>query len=133
MEIAAQNRWVRQGQKIGVAVVGGARVEFLSPVEGVVMAINQDVVADPSLATRDPYEQGWLAVVKAPDLAINRKNLVQGTMTAPWMQNNIARLSTLLAQAEPGLAQDGGLPVGGVLTQVTPALRDRLVKEFFLG
>ncbi len=97
------------------------------------MAINQDVVADPSLATRDPYEQGWLAVVKAPDLAINRKNLVQGTMTAPWMQNNIARLSTLLAQAEPGLAQDGGLPVGGVLTQVTPALRDRLVKEFFLG
>lgn len=133
IEVSAPNRWVRQGQKIASAIVGGKPVEFLSPVEGVVVAINNDVVADPSLVTRDPYEHGWLATIKSPELAINQKNLVQGSMVAPWMQNSLARLNATLAQMQPALAQDGGIPVGGVLTQVTPELREKIVKEFFLS
>ena len=30
-----------------------------SPVSGTVVAVNDDVVLDPGLAERDPYEQGW--------------------------------------------------------------------------
>jgi glycine cleavage system H lipoate-binding protein len=133
IELSAPNRWVRQGQKLASVMVGDKAVEFLSPVEGVVTAVNSDVVADPSLASRDPYEHGWLATIKSPDLAINQKNLVQGPMVAPWMQNNIARLNAALAQMQPALAQDGGLPVGGLLSRVTPDLREKIVKEFFLS
>jgi hypothetical protein len=48
------------------------------------------------------------------------------------MQNNVTRLHTLAAQMTPDLAQDGGLPLRGLLSRVTPELRESLLKEFFL-
>jgi hypothetical protein len=131
--VIGPNRWVRQGQKFMTVMVGGHSYDLLSPVEGVITTINDDVVHDPSLLTRDPYKNGWVATVKSPDLAINQKNLVQGSMVAPWMQNNITRLNAMLGQLSPALAQDGGLPVGGILGRVTAEIREKLRKEFFLS
>jgi hypothetical protein len=114
-------------------VVGETAVELLSPVEGVVTAVNNEVLENPELISSDPYKNGWIAIVKSPDLAVNQKNLVQGSMVAPWLQQNIARLNGMLAQLSPAMAQDGGLPVKGLLGKVTPELREKLVDEFFLS
>jgi glycine cleavage system H lipoate-binding protein len=132
VDICGANRWVRQGQKIVTLSGGGTSVDLLSPVEGVVTAINDDVLRDPSLLTNDPYENGWIAMVKSPDLKVNQRNLIQGSMVAPWMQNNVIRLSAMLS-ATPALAQDGGTPISGLLPQLTPELRQKVVKEFFLS
>jgi hypothetical protein len=74
-----------------------------------------------------------VAVIKSPDFAINQKNLIQGSMVAPWMQNNISRLNSMVSQLSPALAQDGGQPVAGVLARVTPEVREKIAKEFFLN
>jgi glycine cleavage system H protein len=133
VEIVGPNRWVRQGQKLLTIHGEGVSLDLLSPVEGVVTTVNSDALEDPTLLTRDPYKDGWVAVVKSPDLALNQKNLVQGPMVAPWMQNNITRLNGMLAQLSPALAQDGGLPVTGVLGRLNHELRQKIVKEFFLS
>jgi glycine cleavage system H lipoate-binding protein len=133
VEVAGLNRWVRQGQRLMKVVVGETAVELLSPVEGVVTAVNNEVLENPELISSDPYKNGWIAIVKSPDLALNQKNLVQGSMVAPWLQQNIARLNGMLAQLSPAMAQDGGLPVKGLLGKVTPELREKLVDEFFLS
>jgi glycine cleavage system H lipoate-binding protein len=133
VEVAGLNRWVRQGQRLMKVVVGETAVELLSPVEGVVTAVNNEVLENPELISSDPYKNGWIAIVKSPDLAVNQKNLVQGSMVAPWLQQNIARLNGMLAQLSPAMAQDGGLPVKGLLGKVTPELREKLVDEFFLS
>ncbi len=133
IEVAGPNRWVRQGQKLMTIHGGGVSLDLLSPVEGVVTSINNDAIQDPSLLTRDPYKDGWVAMVKSPDLALNQKNLVQGTMVAPWMQNNVTRLNGMLSQLSPTMAQDGGLPVAGILTRLNDELRQKVVKEFFLS
>lgn len=133
VDLVGPNRWIRQGQKLATISSGGVSVDLMSPVEGVITATNQDLLIEPALASRDPYKDGWLAVIKSPDFAINQKNLVQGAMVAPWMQNNITRLNGMLAQSSPALAQDGGLPLGGLLTQVTADVRQKLLKEFFLN
>jgi len=133
IEPVGPNRWVRQGQKLLTIVAGGSSLELLSPVEGVVTTVNHELIDDPSLITRDPYKDGWVAMIKSPDVAINQKNLVQATMVAPWMQNNLVRLNGMLAQNAPTLAQDGGLPVRGLLAQISPDLRQKVVKEFFLS
>jgi glycine cleavage system H lipoate-binding protein len=133
IDILGPNRWVRQGQKFATVKIGGVAVDLISPVEGVITSVNTDLSADPTLATRDPYKDGWVAIVKSPDFVTNQKNLVQGAMVAPWMQNNVSRLSAMTAQLNPQLAQDGGLPVSGLLTRVTAKLRDELLKEFFLN
>jgi glycine cleavage system H protein len=132
VEVRGTDRWIRQGQKLITLTSGGTSVDLLSPVEGVVMAINDDVLRDPSLVTNDPYQDGWIAMVKSPDLKINQKNLIQGPMVASWMQNNAARLNAMLSPS-PALAQDGGGPISGLLPQLTPELRQKVVKEFFLS
>jgi glycine cleavage system H lipoate-binding protein len=132
IDVCGANRWVRQGQKIVTLTSGGTSVDLLSPVEGVVTAVNDDVLQDPSLVTKDPYQNGWIALVKSPDLKINQRNLIQGSMVAPWMQNTAARLSAMLSPS-PALAQDGGSPISGLLPQLTPELRRKVVEEFFLS
>jgi glycine cleavage system H lipoate-binding protein len=132
-EVAGVNRWVRQGQKLVTLKSGGATFEMVSPVEGVVTAVNKDAIEDPSVIGRDPYQNGWLAMVKSPDLAMNQKNLVQGGMVAPWLQNSVTRLNGMVAQLAPTMAADGGLPMAGLLTRVEPELREKLAKEFLLG
>ncbi len=133
IEVAGLNRWVRQGQKICTITSGDVSVELLSPLEGVVISVNQDVLKDPNLAVKDPYKDGWICVVKAPEMDVNLKNLVQGAMIAPWMQNSLRRLTAITAQLGPAMAQDGGLPVSGLLGQVEPGLQRTIINEVFLS
>jgi len=132
VDVIGLNRWVRQGQKLVTIRSGGQNFELVSPVEGVVMAVNKDAAQDPGLIARDPYQSGWIAIVKSPDLVTNKKNLVQGGMVAPWLQNSVTRLNGMVAQLAPTMAADGGLPLAGLLVRVAPELRQKLAKEFFL-
>jgi len=132
VEFTELNRWVRQGQRLCTITRGGTKVELLSPVEGVLVSVNHEVLKNPSLAVDDPYKAGWLCLVKAPELAINSKNLLQGPIVPAWMQHSILRMSEMLQQTNPALAQDGGLPVKGLLFQLDRNVQQELTKEFFL-
>jgi glycine cleavage system H lipoate-binding protein len=132
IELAELNRWVRQGQKLCTVKRGEQSVDMLSPVEGVLVSLNHEVLKNPNLVTEDPYKNGWLCVVKAPELATNVKNLLQGPIVPAWMQNSVARLGGMMQQLSPALAQDGGLPTRGLFFQVDASVREQLVKEFFL-
>ena len=132
IELANLNRWVRQGQKLCTVKREGQSIELLSPVEGVVVSLNHRVLKQPNLVVEDPYKTGWLCVIKAPELAINAKNLLQGSIVAASMQNSIARFGAKLQQLTPALAQDGGLPIKGLLFQVDADVQQQLAKEFFL-
>jgi len=133
VEVCGTNRWVRQGQKLVTLTANGTTLELLSPVEGVVTALNSDALHNPKLVADDPYQNGWIAIVKAPDLRTNRRNLMQEGMVVPWMQNNVSRLNSVLSQMEPSLAQDGGVPVSGLLPRLAPDLQRKVAKEFFLS
>lgn len=133
IDIADINRWVRQGQPICTITHNDRSVDFLSPVEGVLVSVNPALSRTPNVAVDDPYCEGWLCVIKAPEIATNMKNLLQGPITAPWMQNSVARLGAMVQPLTPALAQDGGLPVKGLLFQVEPAVQQQLAKEFFLN
>jgi glycine cleavage system H lipoate-binding protein len=132
IEIAELNRWVRQGQKLCTIKHGENSVDMLSPVEGVVVSLNHEVMKNPSLITSDPYRNGWICVVKAPELSTNTKNLLQGPIVPAWMQNSLVQVRGMMQQFNPALAQDGGLPIKGMLFQVDANARHQLVKEFFL-
>ena len=64
---------------------------------------------------------------------MNKKNLVQGSMVAPWLQNSVTRLNSMVTQLAPTMAADGGLPVDGLLKRVSAELRETVAKEFFLA
>jgi glycine cleavage system H lipoate-binding protein len=131
--VVGENRWVRQGQKVMTIHCGETTIDLVSPIEGVITAINHEAIADPKTIVRDPYEKGWIAMVKSPDLPVNEKNLVQGPMVAPWLQNSVTRLTSMLPQMAGAMAADGGLPVAGLLMRVEPQVRTSLLREFFLA
>jgi len=132
IEVANLNRWVRQGQKVCTITSNGISADVLSPVEGVVVSVNHDVLKDPALLSKDPYKDGWVCVIKAPDLEINEKNLLQGGMVPVWMQNSLKRLQSYAAPLGAAAA-DGGLPVDGLLGHVDAKVRGEMIHEFFLS
>lgn len=134
VEFAEMNRWVRQGQRLCTIKRGDNKVDLLSPVEGVLTSVNEQLVKSPNLAINDPYHTGWLCTIKAPELAINSKNLLQGPLVPAWMQNSVGRIGEMLSELAPmpALAQDGGLPIKGLLFELNPEVQEQLIKEFFL-
>ena len=132
VEVVGLNRWVRQGQKVCTITRDGVAADLLSPVEGVIISVNNDVLKDPSLLTKDPYRNGWICVIKSPEIATNLNNLLQGQLVAPWMQNSVRQLSMMTAKLAPAAAADGGLPVTGLLAHLEPGVQRTMIHEFFL-
>jgi len=132
IEVVGLNRWVRQGQKLMTLNYDGTSVDLLAPIEGVITSVNHEVIKNPMLALSDPYRDGWICVIKSPELNTNIKNLVQGTLVAPWMQNSLSHVSAMAQQLAPALAQDGGTPVKGLLSLLDPGSQRKLINEFFL-
>jgi glycine cleavage system H lipoate-binding protein len=132
IEVMGLNRWVRQGQKLWSVTRDGITADMVSPIEGVVIAVNPEVQRDPNLLTNDPYKNGWVCVVKSPDMITNVKNLIRGPFIGAWMQNTLRRVGAMASQLAPATAQDGGVPIAGLLAQVDADLQRTLIREFFL-
>ncbi len=131
VDVTRLNRWVRQGQKLMTITGGGISVNFPSPVEGVVTAVNNGAVENPGLITSEPYRGGWIALIKSPCFDTDQKNLIQEPMAAFWMRSSIMLLREMCSKA-PAFAQDGGVPLPGILNRVSAELRDNIIREFFL-
>ena len=106
-----RGHWVRQGQKIFTIFRDGKSVEMVSPIEGTVTDINDAVLKNPELARKDPYGDGWLMTVQAPDSKLNFRNLLGGSLARLWTEESALRLRSRMPMAVGALAQDGGVAV----------------------
>ena len=133
ISVVREQRWVRQGQKLMIVTSDYETIEMLSPLEGVVAAINPDVLKDPGLAIRDPYNEGWVCQIKSSEMETNERNLIQGALAERWLENSFQQLKSVLAEADPVLAQDCGQLLPGAFSRLSAQRRKQLVKEFFLS
>lgn len=133
INLPATGTWVRQGQKAVVAERNGRKVEMVSPIEGIVVETNAAVAANPDLASKDPYGEGWLFKVSAPDAKTSFRNLLGGSLVRRWMEESGARLRA--AHFEPltaMVAQDGGLVVDDIGVRLSDDQWAEIGHEFFL-
>ena len=124
---------IRQGDPgIGLGR-GELKAEALSPVEGVVVAINPKVTAKARQANQDPYGDGWLMVIEPQRLKTNLKNLLFEDESEAWLEEESMRLSDLIA-GETGyqMAATGGRAVEDIYSQVPEIGWERLINEFLL-
>jgi hypothetical protein len=112
----------------------GRTVDLVSPIEGSVSDINEAIVKDAKLALRDPYGEGWLVTVQAPDAKTSFRNLLGGAMARWWTEESANRLQRHLPMAMAGaMAQDGGVAVDNVSALIPDQEWLSLAKEFFLS
>src|ERR1700733_11021045 len=128
-----RGRWVRQGQKIWTIFRDGKSVDMVSPIEGTVTDINEAVMQNPELARKDPYGEGWLVTVQAPDSKINFRNLLGGTLARLWTESSALQLRNKVPMLAGALAQDGGVAVDDLTAHVPDEDWATLTKEFFLS
>jgi glycine cleavage system H protein len=132
LELPRPGQWIRQGQRSWSLFRSGEKVEMVSPVEGEVMEVNPDVIANPSLMRSDPYGRGWLMTVHVPDEEGMMRNLVPTNLVRQWMRDAVERLYAVQPQLAGATAADGGRPVGDIWTGLPTAQWKKVASDFFL-
>jgi glycine cleavage system H protein len=118
------------GWKLGI---DAKTIDMLSPVTGDVVAVNKDIVRNPTLINQDPYGKGWLMMVKPANQRATVKNLLTGKLATAWMEKTADALRERIGGDELGTVyQDGGLPVSGIAKALSPDAWDKMAGEFFL-
>jgi glycine cleavage system H protein len=128
-----RGQWIRQGQRMCTMHRDGAAVDMISPIEGTVSDVNAAVENTPTLALRDPYGEGWLCTVQAPDAKTSFRNLLGGALARWWTEESASRLQRRFPAALGALAQDGGVAINDAAAKIPEQEWLPLAKEFFLS
>ncbi len=82
--------------------------DVLSPVGGVIVDVNPCIRENPELANRHPYSDGWLFVVRAPDVKASVKQLISDSDSLNWISGEVHTLEGMIEEVAGPLAADGG-------------------------
>jgi glycine cleavage system H lipoate-binding protein len=106
----------------------GNHASVLSPISGVVAAVNYEAAKDPGVVRKEPYNEGWLMVLDPVDMKQNLKDLLYGKETSEWIQGEHQTLVGMVS--EVGLTYaDGGI-IEDVVGSVPELGWTRLAKAF---
>lgn len=132
IELPKPGHWIRQGQRAWAFFRGEEKAEMLSPVEGEVVEVNQELINNPALIHQDPYGKGWLFTVFAPDEESVLRNLLPAEVVGSWMRETVARLYAKQPTLAGAVAADGGRPSDDLASAIPGASWKELTAEFFL-
>jgi len=122
-----------QGEKAWQMNVNSKSIDMLSPVDGEVIDVNEELLNSPQKINENPYDKGWLIKVRIPNVSANLKNLLSGELAKKWMDQVQDNLLARMSNNNLGLVyQDGGLPVDGMAMNIDRENWDNIIEEFFL-
>jgi glycine cleavage system H protein len=128
VELPAVGASVLQGEAAVAVSDGARRANLLAPVDGKVVAVN-----DKAAAHEDPYGAGWLFRVQAPRLAVNLRQLLQGSAAHRLLEDVSEQLARRMNPELGAVMQDGGAPISGIARALRGDKWDDLAREFFLA
>lgn len=127
-----RGQWIRQGQKFATLLRDGQSTDLVSPVEGEVTNVNEALLLNTLLTNMDPYGKGWFVSVVSPDLQINFRNLLNGSLARKWMAEAASRLQMRMPSLAGAVAQDGGVAMHDLTVQLPTEKWGEITREFFL-
>ena len=116
---------------------------IISPLSGLIQAVNPRLQKEPELITTDPQGDGWLLSMKPDHLEEDLKNLLFGRKALSWYRRKekeiIARADDFLRQNPQAVGptmQDGGVMIGrlqDILHFVNPQQRAQILDFSIAG
>ncbi|MBU0692606.1 glycine cleavage system protein H [bacterium] len=85
----------------GGFIKGGRQFGIVSPITGVVIAVNESLTSWPNRLHLDPMEEGWLFEVRPEALHGELAHYRRGGKTWSWYVNEILKLDNRLARQLP--------------------------------
>ena len=136
-ELPQDGAEVRQGEPAFAALQSGKRIEFVSPVDGVVCAVNGQINADPAAARKDPYEKGWAFMIRPSNLSRNLKKLRIGAEATAWLERETRSFTEFLSlhravPVEVGVTlADGGIHADGIMESMDGEILKITIRKYF--
>ncbi len=82
---------VAKGEAFGTLEAAKMTTDVASPVSGILVERNENVVRDPALVNQDPYERGWLVVIEPALWESECTGFVSGPAIAHWAATEVQR------------------------------------------
>ncbi len=123
---------VAQGEKGWSLLVDSKSIDMLSPVDGKIVEINEDLLSSPESISKDLYGEAWLMKVHAPNISKNLKNLLSGRLARKWMEGVKENLFARMNYNLGAVSQDGGILVDGIARNLNREKWDKIAKEFLM-
>ncbi len=109
---------------------GRFEAKVLSPISGVVTAVNSKLREQGNLANKDPYSEGWILRIHSSDLRQDLKNLMIGDETEAFFSQEVDRLYNLIEEEAGPLSADGGQLHNDIFGNLPQLGWERLTKLF---
>jgi glycine cleavage system H lipoate-binding protein len=109
VDVPREGTEVRQGDP-GWTLISAARRELTQamPVDGEIVEVNEELIAHPLLAERNPYDAGWILKLRPKRLRECLSNLIPEGLADSWSGLTLSRVSARLSPDLGALANDGG-------------------------
>lgn len=122
---------LRQGEP-GFGLLRGERhAQCLSPVEGVVVALNPTASGKDGPLTSEPYDEGWLMVIEPVRLLSGLRNLFFEDESRVWLEDEASSLTAMVSEdAGMRLAATGGRALPDIFGRMPELGWERLTKGF---
>jgi len=128
---------LHQGEPAIAALQSGKRIEFVSPVDGVVCAVNLPINDDLPAARKEPYEKGWAFAIRPSNLTRNLKRLRIGAEASEWLAKEVRSFSEFLVlhraipQEVGATLPDGGTHVEGIMETMDGEILQIAIRKYF--
>lgn len=130
IDLPAIGHKVRQDE-VGFQITkNGDTVEVLSPIEGIVVHANNQLLDHPELINESCYEKAWLFVIEPTRLRDDLKGLYYGEEAGAFMSEELEKLISI-ANDDLSLAADGAVPVEDLFAELKGKEWAGLMKIFF--
>jgi len=128
VELPPAGRMVKEGEPVATLSCGERQVQVAAPTSGRVVAVNPEVVREPTLAKSENYGSGWLFAIEPEGK--EWKTLPAGERARSWLRAEGERLNRFYEVQLGMAAADGGELVGPPDTLLNDAQWKALSRSF---
>ncbi len=132
IETPAAGARVKQGERVWTFHVDGQAIDMLSPVDGEIVAVNDDVLQSPQEINKDPFGKGWLITVRNPEKLANQKGLLSGIEARRWIEEARTKLMAITSSNLGTVLADAGPLRDGIARTLDSERWVEIVKSHFL-
>ncbi|MGA8891495.1 MAG: glycine cleavage system protein H [Anaeromyxobacteraceae bacterium] len=110
VELPKKGQEVREGEPVATLSCGDRQVRIAAPASGRIVALNVDVLREPTLAKSESYGAGWLFAIEPANQEWKRAPI--GEKARSWLRAEGERLERFYEHELGMAAADGGELVG---------------------
>jgi glycine cleavage system H lipoate-binding protein len=119
---------VKEGEPVATLSCGDREVKVAAPASGRIVAVNQEVLREPTLAKSENYGSGWLFAIEPEGR--EWKSLPAGERARSWLRAEGERLNRFYEVQLGMAAADGGELIGSPETLLTEGQWKILSRSF---